>query len=349
MDLAGKVPLTVRSSHGSPDPKSQPISILPQLCGGFNKLLISTNTESIHKPSSSSRGTSYLSRLFGDSQSSEDKMLSTRSERHPTLRIVVDRGLFNSDPQSSQCRQHQHLLKASAHKATCTDKQRPAPLRRCHTAANEPLKAPRGRGRTREEDALTRQPADVGPGHPAEEDTVQVRDLQPGDRAGRGGKPGPAQPGTSPHGSARYSLVLLHGPLRPLAAVEKVPEGHGGQRGPAAPARPRPPHSPVELGEDVDGGARVAAAGRHHLHVHGVGPRQARARAAPPLAGPHVPRDILRPPRRRGTLGHGRARAPRQAAPQRPRQPPHPRAAPRPGTPPAANGSAAAPTFPLAT
>lgn len=95
-----------------------------------------------------------------------------------------------------------------------------------------------------------------------------------GTKRGEGGKLGPVRPGTSPRGSPRYLLVLLHGPLRPLAAVEEVPEGHGDQRGPAAPARsrPRPPHSPVELGEDVDGGARVAAAGRHHLHVHGVGP-----------------------------------------------------------------------------
>lgn len=193
---------------------------------------------------------------------------------------------------------------------------------------------------------LTWQPTDVGPGHPAEEDAVQVGDLQPEGRDGGGwGEQGPVQPRGGPPRVAPHLLVLLHGPLRALAAVEEIPEGKGRQgrpgRGAPAPAPqrgvPAASHSPVELGEDVDGGARVAAPGRHHLHVDGVGPRQARARAPPPLAGPHVPRHVLGPPRRprrRGALGHGPARhqPPRKAENrrQRPRSGPHPRASPRP-------------------
>lgn len=85
---------------------------------------------------------------------------------------------------------------------------------------------------------LTWQPADVGPGHSAEEDAVQVGDLQPEGRdRGVGGERGAVQPPGGPPGCL-HLLVLLHGPLRALAAVEEIPagKGHQGRPGQGAPS-----------------------------------------------------------------------------------------------------------------
>lgn len=91
--------------------------------------------------------------------------------------------------------------------------------------------------------------------------------------------------------------VLLHQPLRPLAAVEQIPaaEVTGHARNPVTVTTPTMGaalRSPVELGEDVDGRRVVPAARPEHLQVHGGRPVQVRP-LAPALSGLDQPQRLL--------------------------------------------------------
>ena len=128
-----------------------------------------------------------------------------------------------------------------------------------------------------------------------------------------------------PHGRGSAGCGLSH----PHRQLGDQAQGGGARPGDTLPPTPGPgvAHGPVEFGEDVEGGARIPAAGGHHLQVHGVRAPGPPGRAAL-LPRAQVPQRVLgRPRAARRPLRHGapgRAPQPQQRAERPHAQPPLP-------------------------